>query len=129
MNQLIIDNIKNKLDDQKLSYELDNIKKIYNENYILIYDYQWFNGAIFNNFHTDLYNKNSIEIIFNSINGYNKNLVESLKNENHLLIMLNSQENIKNYYCQCKCGCKTKIMKDFVLCGDCADDFHNNKKN
>lgn len=95
MNQLIIDKIKNKLDSQKLPYNLDNVKNIYKENFKLPYDYRWFNGVVFCDFHADLYNKNCIDIIFNSINGCNKNMVESLKNENHRLINWYYQENLK----------------------------------
>ena len=95
MNQLIIDKIKNKLDDQKLSYNLENIKKIYDNDYRLLYNYKWFNGAVFNQFHTDLYNKNCLNIVFNSINGFNKDYTESLKNHNHFLIVSHNPEIIK----------------------------------
>ena len=95
MRQEIINQIKNKLDDQNLCYNLENIKKIYNDNFKLPYDYKWFNGVVFNDFHTDLYNKNCIEIVFNSINGYNKDLIESLKNENHRLINWHYQDSLK----------------------------------
>lgn len=96
MKQEIINQIKNKLDNENLCYNIDNIKKIYDNEHKLQYDYKWFNGVIFCNFHTDLYNKNCIEIIFNSINGYNKNMVESLKNYNHKLINWYYQENLKS---------------------------------
>ena len=95
MRQEIINQIKNKLDNQNLSYSLENIKKIYNENFKLPYDYKFFNGVVFNDCHTDLYNKNCIEIIFNTITGYNRSLTESLKNCNHSLINWYYYENLK----------------------------------
>jgi hypothetical protein len=94
MNQLIIDKIKNQLDNENLSYSLENIKKIYNEDK-LPYDYKFFNGVIFNRYHTDLYNKNCVEIIFNSICGGNLDYTELLKNYNHRLINWYYQENKK----------------------------------
>lgn len=95
MRQQIINDIKNKLDDQGLPYSLDNIKKIYDNDYKLPYGYRWFNGATFNQLHTDLYNKNCLSIVFNTINGFNKGYVESLKNKNYRLINWYYQENRK----------------------------------
>jgi len=95
MRQEIINQIKNKLDDQNLCYNLENIKKIYNGNFRLPYDYKFFNGVIFNRYHTDLYNKNCVEIIFNSICGGNLDYTELLKNYNHRLINWYYQENLK----------------------------------
>ena len=95
MRQEIINQIKNQLDNENLLYSSDNIIKIYNENFKLSYDYKWFNGAVFNKLHTDLYNKNCIEIIFNTICGMNKDFTELLKNYNHSLINWYYQENLK----------------------------------
>ena len=35
---------------------------------------------------------------------------------------------IGEHQCQCECGCKTKIIEGFTLCGDCADGFHSGNK-
>lgn len=86
MKQEVIDQIKNQLDNENLSYRLNNIIKIYNEKFKLPYNYKWYHAGIMANCHTDLYNRNCINIIFNEINGFNKDYVESLKNENHHLI-------------------------------------------
>lgn len=87
MKTEIIEKIKSELDDQKLDYLYSNVKKIYENNYKLSYGYTWFNNAKLNKLHTDLYNKNSIDIIFYEINKSNKDFVELLKNENHRLIV------------------------------------------
>jgi len=95
MNQSIIDNIKSTLDNGKLPYNWDNIKTEFEKNYILPYGYKWFNGAVFSNLHTDLYNKNCVQIVFNSINRSNLDYTENIKNENHYLIVFNNPENLK----------------------------------
>ena len=95
MRQDIIDKIKKLLDDQKLSYRLNDIKKLYESDYKLPYGYTWYHGGVMADCHTDLYNRNCIEIIFNSINGFNKDYTESLKNHNHFLIVSHDPKIIK----------------------------------
>lgn len=50
-------------------------------------EYQWFNGKHFSQIDCDLYNRNRREITQNEFFGSNKEITETLKNENHKLIV------------------------------------------